>query len=78
MSAALARYAKLGVRARITRQGEGRPCPVCDPFDHLEVHGAPGEMPPFHPGCRCLILPIVGARSRPVPRVEPRVRGRRR
>lgn len=56
---ALARYAKLGVGARITRQGDGVPCPVCDGLNSREVKGTPRELPPFHPGCRCLILPIV-------------------
>jgi hypothetical protein len=54
--AARARYAKLGVGGRITRQGVGTPCPACDPFDHREVTGTPAELPPFHPGCRCLLL----------------------
>lgn len=54
--AARARYAKLGVGARITRQGAGTPCPACDPLDHREVTGTPAELPPFHPGCRCLLL----------------------
>lgn len=53
--AALARYAKLGVGARITRQGGGSPCPACDPLDHREVNEIP-DLPPFHPGCRCVIL----------------------
>lgn len=53
---ALARYAKLGVGARITRQGGGSPCPACDPLDHREVKSTPADLPPFHPGCRCLIL----------------------
>lgn len=55
---ALARYARRGVRAGIARQGDGAPCPVCDPLNHREVHGTPGEIPPFHPGCRCLVLAI--------------------
>jgi hypothetical protein len=56
MRVALARYAKLGVAARITRQGDGSPCPACDPLNHREVKETPVALPPFHPGCRCLIL----------------------
>jgi hypothetical protein len=56
MRVALARYAKLGVSARITRQGEGSPCPTCDPLNHRKVNAEPLDLPPFHPGCRCLIL----------------------
>jgi hypothetical protein len=59
MAAAVGRYAKLGLRARVARQGVGRPCPACDPFEHRQVSGVAGEIPPFHPGCRCLILPII-------------------
>jgi len=56
MRVALARYEKLGVSARITRQAEGSPCPACDPLNHREVKETPADLPPFHPGCRCLIL----------------------
>lgn len=55
---ALARYARRGIRAEIARQGDGAPCPVCDPLNHREVKEHLLDLPPFHPGCRCLILAI--------------------
>ena len=58
---ALARYAKRGIRAEIARQGNGMPCPVCDPLNHHEVKDSPRDLPPFHPGCRCLVLAISAA-----------------
>lgn len=58
---ALARYAKRGIRAEITRQRDGVPCPVCDSLDHREVNDNPRDLPPFHPGCRCLVLAITEA-----------------
>lgn len=53
---ALARYAQRGVRAAIVRQGDGAPCPVCDPLHGRAVTDNPRDLPPFHPGCRCLVL----------------------
>jgi len=55
---ALSRYARQGLRARIARQGDGAPCAVCDPLNHREVKDNPQDIPPFHPGCRCLVLAI--------------------
>ncbi|MBI4587611.1 MAG: hypothetical protein HY725_02130 [Candidatus Rokubacteria bacterium] len=55
---ALARYARRGIRGEIARQGDGTPCPVCDPLNHREVKDNHGDLPPFHPGCRCLLLAI--------------------
>lgn len=54
--AALARYARRRLPAEITRQGDGAPCPVCDPLDHSPVKYNQRAIPPFHPGCRCLVL----------------------
>ena len=67
---ALARYAQRGIRAEIARQGDGAPCPVCDPLNRREVTDNPRDLPPFHPGCRCLVLGISG--------VEALAAGRRR
>ncbi len=58
---ALARYARRGIRAEIARQGDGAPCPVCDPLNHREVKDNPQGLPPFHPGCRCLVLALTEA-----------------
>jgi hypothetical protein len=68
--AALAHYRGRGVRTRITRQEDGAPCPACDPFNHGEVKDRQEELPPFHPGCRCLVVAITDVRvCRPVGRV---------
>ena len=56
--AMLARYARQGVRAKIARQADGTPCPVCDPLNHREVRDNGWDLPPFHPGCRCLVLAV--------------------
>ncbi len=53
---ALARYASRGLRAKIARQGDGAPCAVCDSLNHSEAKDHPQNLPPFHPGCRCLVL----------------------
>lgn len=60
--AALAHYRGRGVSAKITRQGDGALCPACDPFNHREVKDKQEELPPFHPGCRCLVVAITDAR----------------
>jgi hypothetical protein len=60
--AAVAHYARRGLRAGITRQGAGALCPVCDPFNDREVKEQQGHLPPFHPGCRCVIVAITDAR----------------
>jgi len=54
----LARCAKQNVRVKTTRQGSGVPCPVCDGFDRREVRDRSRDLPPFHPGCRCVVLVI--------------------
>lgn len=70
----LARYARRGIRAAIARQGDGAPCPVCDPLNHHEVKDITRDLPPFHPGCRCLVLAIseegdpLATRTRHAPR----------
>ena len=63
----LAHYARQGISARIVRQGAGPACPVCYPFDAREVGPSLDTMPPFHPGCRCVLqaMPTTTARRRP-------------
>jgi hypothetical protein len=56
MRAALVRYTVLGLPARITRQSAEITCPACDLLDNENVGHHPRDVPPFHPGCRCLIL----------------------
>lgn len=60
---ALARYARQRRPAEIARQGDGAPCPVCDPLDHCRVRYGERDIPPFHPGCRCLVLATPSARG---------------
>ena len=55
---ALGHYTRQGMRARIVRQGDGRRCPVCEPFNALEVTHGSDTMPPFHPGCRCVLMAV--------------------
>ena len=64
MRASLARYAVLGLTAEITRQNPEITCPVCDRLNNENVLDHPGDVPPFHPGCRCLIL-AAPSRARP-------------
>ncbi len=69
---ALARYATRGIRAEIVRQGDGAPCPVCDPLHRQVVADNSLDLPPFHPGCRCLVLGISESReSAPARRRRP-------
>lgn len=40
----------------------GDDCPVCDEHRHCVVplsDAATAELPPFHPGCRCGVLPRI-------------------
>jgi hypothetical protein len=72
MRAALARYAGRGLTAEITRQNAEINCPACDVVNNETVRPGPEHVPPFHPGCRCLIL-VAPARTRQAD-VEPRRR----
>jgi len=51
-----AHYARQGIPARIERQDRRSPCPACDPVDGREVGPEIEAMPPFHPGCRCVLV----------------------
>jgi hypothetical protein len=55
-----AHYARQGIRARVERQDRRLSCPVCDPLNGREV-GPEFELaavPPFHPGCRCVLMAV--------------------
>jgi len=67
---ALAGYARRGIRAAVAKQDEGSHCPVCAPFHNREATDSPGHLPPFHPGCRCLLVAV--STPRPVRRLLPR------
>ena len=56
MHTALTRYTIRGLQAQITRQSADITCPACDPLNHENVQSNSRDVPPFHPGCRCLIL----------------------
>ena len=64
-----AHYARRGIRARVVRQQERAPCPVCESFSGCEVGAGLDAMPPFHPGCRCVLVavPSVPAAPRTLP-----------
>lgn len=78
-STALAHYANRGIRARVARQDTGSPCPACDPFHAREVGPRLDAVPPFHPGCRCVLvaIPAVAAVARPHRDLPLRPRARR-
>jgi hypothetical protein len=53
-----AHFARQGIRARVVRQDIRLPCHACEPFNAREVGTEPDAMPPFHPGCRCVLVAI--------------------
>ena len=56
-----AHYARQGIVGRIVRQDERAPCPACDPFHTREMGSELDAMPPFHPGCRCVVVAMHAA-----------------
>ncbi|MGH7391099.1 MAG: hypothetical protein ACREM3_16820 [Candidatus Rokuibacteriota bacterium] len=54
--AALTRYAGQGRNAAIARQNGRITCPACGPRDHQRVAYDSHNVPPLHPGCRCVIV----------------------
>jgi hypothetical protein len=71
-----AHYDNRGIRARVVRQDERAPCPACDPFNAREVGPGLDAMPPFHPGCRCVLvaMPAVPVGRRETSQERPRSR----
>jgi hypothetical protein len=63
MRSALARYADLGLTGEITRQSADINCPACDRLNKENAQHHPDDVPPFHPGCRCLILAAPSKRN---------------
>lgn len=57
----LGHYTRQGLRARIVPQGDGRPCPACESFSAHEVTPGSDALPPFHPGCRCVLMAVPAA-----------------
>jgi hypothetical protein len=54
--AALVRYTTRGLIAEVVCQSRDAACPACGPLHREIVHGTAADLPPFHPGCRCLVL----------------------
>jgi len=77
-STVLAHYARQGIRARIERQHAGPACPVCDPFNAREVGPGLEAVPPFHPGCRCVLVAVHTPPANRRPRAYARSRSRAR
>ena len=53
------------VRVKTTRRDTGAPCPVYDALDRREVKHWSRDVPPFHPGCRCVVVAIDDASNFP-------------
>ena len=75
MRAALTRYAGRGLVAEITRQSAEISCPMCDRLNNENACHRPEDIPPFHPGCRCIILAAPRLRADPGRRAGDRRRG---
>lgn len=54
----LAHFVRQGIRPCIARQHAGPSCPACDPFDAGEIGSDLDAIPPFHPGCRCVLVAV--------------------
>jgi len=53
---ALTRYSARGLQAMIARQTVDVSCPACAPLHHEQLACTAPTLPPFHPGCRCVVL----------------------
>jgi hypothetical protein len=64
----LAHYGRQGLQARIARQDAQPACPACDALHGHPVGPGLDTVPPFHPGCRCVLVamhkPVVRRRSK--------------
>jgi len=71
-STAHAHFTRQGIRTRVARQDTRLPCPACEPFNLREAGITLDAMPPFHPGCRCVLVAIpeepAGRRRKPYER----------
>jgi hypothetical protein len=65
-SSVIAHYARRGLGTRIAQQDARDACAVCTLLVARPEGVSPDLMPPFHPGCRCLLLaaPAPGGRPR--------------
>ena len=75
-STAHAHFTRRGIRAWVARQDTRQPCPACEPFNLREVGATLDGMPPFHPGCRCVLMAMpekpAGRRRKSYERWRPR------
>jgi hypothetical protein len=55
----LGHYTRRGRRAQIVPQDDDHPCSVCESFSGQEVTDGSENMPPLHPGCRCVLMAAV-------------------
>jgi hypothetical protein len=60
----LAHYARQGLETRIVAQNTGEACAGCVPFVARGVRSDQDAMPPFHPGCRCVLVAAHATRAR--------------
>jgi len=68
-------YSRRGIKVRAVRQDGARACPGCDPFDGQELDGRADALPPFHPGCRCVLVAVPAVTVvRPPDHSRPRTR----
>jgi hypothetical protein len=51
-----AHYARQRIQARVERQDRRPSCPTCDRLNGCQVGSELEAMPPFHPGCRCVLV----------------------
>jgi hypothetical protein len=56
MRRALTRYTSLGLEACVVSQAIELSCPECLARHRARRCSDPDDIPPFHPGCRCLLL----------------------
>jgi len=70
-------YVRRGIKVMAVRQDPARPCPGCDPRDGRELGLDLDAMPPYHPGCRCVLVtvpaPPAGRRAHAPDRLRPRI-----
>jgi hypothetical protein len=51
-----AHFARQKIRVRVMRQDERAPCLACESLNAREIELELDAMPPFHPGCRCVLV----------------------
>jgi len=54
------------IGAEVSTAGDSHVCDICSPWDGetMTTEVARREGPPFHPRCRCILLPVADHRSR--------------